>query len=77
MSMIILIIIISTCLKNCLKKGKSCLTNIFSVYKKSTKQLTDDNYDIIHFDFKVAHLRLLKKLKAHGIQAIGLRRINE
>ena len=54
-------------------KGKSCLTNLLSFYSKVYEAAdNDENYDILYLDFskafdRVPHLRLLSKVKAHGI----------
>ena len=55
-------------------KGKSCVTNLISFYK-SVYEAADNNnnYDIIYLDFskafdRVPHERLLRKVKAHGIE---------
>ena len=48
-------------------KGRSCLTNLLSSYRKAYEtEDNDDNYDIIYLDFskafyKVPHDRLLSK----------------
>ena len=54
-------------------KGKSCLTNLLSFYSKVYEAADNgDSYDILYLDFskafdKVPHQRLLRKVKAHGI----------
>ena len=54
-------------------KGKSCLTNLLSFYKKVFETINKgDEYDIVYLDFSKAfdrapHKRLLSKVKAHGI----------
>ena len=54
-------------------KGKSCLTNLLSFYSKVYEAADNgDSYDIIYLDYskafdKVPHQRLLKKVRAHGI----------
>ena len=54
-------------------KGKSCLTNLLTFYRKVYEAADkDENYDVIYLDFskafdKVPHQRLLHKVKAHGI----------
>ena len=54
-------------------KGKSCLTNLLSFYRKVFETIDNgDRYDIVFLDFskafdKVPHRRLLSKVKAHGI----------
>ena len=55
-------------------KGKSCLTNLLSFYKTVYQAAdSDSNYDVIYLDFskafdRVPHERLLRKIKAHGIE---------
>ena len=64
-------------------KGKSCLTNLLSFYKKVYEAAdNNDDYDIIYLDFskafdKVPHQRLLSKVKAHGIEGKVFRWIKE
>ena len=54
-------------------KGKSCVTNLLSFYKSVFEAADNDsNYDIIYLDFSkafdtVPHERLMRKVKAHGI----------
>ena len=54
-------------------KGKSCLTNLMSFYRKVYETIdSGDRYDVIYLDFskafdKVPHKKLLEKVKAHGI----------
>ncbi len=54
-------------------KGKSCLTNLLSFYSKVYEAVDNgDSYDILYLDFskafdKVPHQRLLRKVRAHGI----------
>ena len=54
-------------------KGRSCLTNLLSFYRKVYETADNDkDYDIIYLDFskafdKVPHERLLNKVRAHGI----------
>ena len=54
-------------------KGKSCLTNLLSFYRKVFETMdSGDRYDIVFLDFskafdRVPHGRLLSKVKAHGI----------
>ena len=54
-------------------KGKSCLTNLLSFYRKVFETLdSGDRYDIVFLDFskafdRVPHRRLISKVKAHGI----------
>src|SRR5579872_589187 len=54
-------------------KGRSCLTNILSFMESVTKNVDEGNpVDIVYLDFakafdKVSHVRLFKKLEAHGI----------
>ena len=54
-------------------KGKSCLTNLLSFYSKVYEAADNgDSYDILYLDFskafdKVPHQRLLRKVRAHGI----------
>ena len=54
-------------------KGKSCLTNLLTFYRKVYEAADkDENYDVIYLDFskafdKVPHQRLLHKVRAHGI----------
>ena len=54
-------------------KGKSCLTNLLSFYSKVYESADNgDSYDILYLDFskafdKVPHQRLLRKVRAHGI----------
>ena len=54
-------------------KGRSCLTNLLSFYSKVYEAADNgDNYDILYLDFskafdKVPHQRLLRKVRAHGI----------
>ena len=54
-------------------KGRSCLTNLLEFFEEVT-DVTDKGkpFDCIYLDFakafdKVPHLRLIKKLKAHGV----------
>ena len=55
-------------------KGKSCLTNLLSFYGKVYEAADNGNiYDILYLDFskafdKVPHQRLLRKVRAHGIE---------
>lgn len=55
-------------------KGKSCVTNLLSFYKKVFETMDEgDRYDIVYLDFskafdRVPHRRLLSKVKAHGIE---------
>ena len=55
-------------------KGKSCLTNLLSFYRTVYEAAdADDSYDVIYLDFskafdRVPHERLLRKIKAHGIE---------
>ena len=52
---------------------RSCLTNILSFMESVTKNVDEGNpVDIVYLDFakafdKVPHVRLFKKLEAHGI----------
>ena len=54
-------------------KGRSCLTNLLSFYRKIYEALyNDENYDITYLDSskafdKVPHDRLRSKFTAHGI----------
>ena len=54
-------------------KGKSCLTNLLSFYRKVFETINKGNeFDIVYLDFskafdRVPHRRLLSKVKAHGI----------
>ena len=54
-------------------KGKSCLTNLLSFYRKVFETVDKgDSYDIVFLDFskafdRVPHRKLLSKIKAHGI----------
>ena len=54
-------------------KGKSCLTNLLSFYSKVYESADNgDSYNILYLDFskafdKVPHQRLLRKVRAHGI----------
>ena len=54
-------------------KGKSCLTNLLSFYRKVFETVDKgDSYDIVFLDFskafdRVPHKKLLSKVKAHGI----------
>ena len=56
-----------------MSKGKSCLTNLLSFYRKVFETIhKGDEYDIVYLDFskafdRVPHKRLLSKVKAHGI----------
>ena len=55
-------------------KGKSCLTNLLTFFRKVFEVVdNDENYDVIYLDFskafdRVPHQRLLRKIKAHGIE---------
>ena len=55
-------------------KGRSCLTNLLSLYNKVFEaEDRDENYDVIYLDFSKAfdkdpHQRLLLKLQAHGVE---------
>ena len=59
--------------QHCFTKGKSCLTNLLSFYSKVYEAANNrDSYDILYLDFskafdKVPHQRLLRKVRAHGI----------
>ena len=59
-------------------KGRSCLTNLLSFYKKVYEAAdNDENYDIIYLYFnkifdKVPYRRFLSKVRAHGIDEKGL-----
>ena len=54
-------------------KGKSCITNLLSFYRKVFETIDrGERYDIVFLDFskafdRVPHGRLLSKVKAHGI----------
>ena len=54
-------------------KGKSCITNLLSFYRKVFETIDrGERYDIVFLDFskafdRVPHRRLLSKVKAHGI----------
>ena len=54
-------------------KGRSCLTNLLSFFSRVYEAVDKDKaYDIVYLDFskafdRVPHLRLLKKVEAHGI----------
>ena len=54
-------------------KGRSCLTNLLSFMEHVTKSVDEGNsVDIVYLDFakafdKVPHVRLFKKLEAHGV----------
>ncbi len=54
-------------------KGKSCLTNLLEFFENVTSELDQGrSVDLIYLDFakafdKVSHVRLLNKIKAHGI----------
>ena len=54
-------------------KGRSCLTNLLKFFEKVTDEIDKGKpFDCIYFDFakafdKVPHFRLIKKLKAHGV----------
>ena len=54
-------------------KGKSCLTNLLSFYRKVFETIDKgDEYNIIYLDFskvfdRVPHRRLLSKVKAYSI----------
>ena len=55
-------------------KGWSCLTNLLRVFFKKVMDAIDKGkpFDCIYLDFakacgKVPHLRLINKLKAHGV----------
>ena len=60
-------------------KGRSCLTNLLTFYKKIYEAVDNDvKYDIIYLDFSkafdmVPHDRLLSKVRAHGIDEKVLR----
>ena len=51
-------------------KGKSCLTNLLSFYRKVFETIDElDEYDIVYLDFskafdRVPHRRMLSKIKA-------------
>ena len=53
--------------------GRSCLTNLLDFFETVTREIDlGNNVDLIYLDFakafdKVPHLRLVAKLKAHGI----------
>jgi len=53
--------------------GKSCLSNLLEFFEDATKELDENKpVDIVYLDFskafdKVSHVRLIKKLEAHGI----------
>lgn len=55
-------------------KGRSCLTNLLEFLDKVTQAVdAGDNIDVIYLDFAkafdmVPHIRLMKKLEAHGIR---------
>ena len=59
--------------QHCFSKGKSCLTNLLSFYRKVFETIDEgDEYDIVYLDFskafdRVPHRKLLKKVKTHGI----------
>lgn len=65
------------------REGRSCLTNLLDFTNYITKELDQDKaVDIIYLDFskafdKVSHVRLLHKLKMHGISGMALRWIGE
>ncbi|XP_072107366.1 uncharacterized protein [Mobula birostris] len=54
-------------------KGKSCLTNLLQFFKEIASRLDKgDAVDVLYLDFqkvfdKVPHMRLLNKIRAHGI----------
>ena len=54
-------------------KARSCLTNLLCFLEEITKWVDDGSpVDVVYLDFqkafdKVSHQRLLRKLKAHGI----------
>ena len=54
-------------------KGRSCLTNLLEFFEKVTDAIDNGKaFDCIYLDFakafdKVPHFRLIKKLKAHGV----------
>ena len=54
-------------------KGKSCLTNLLKFIEKVTDAIDKGKpFDCIYLDFakafdNVPHFRLIKKLKAHGV----------
>ena len=56
------------------RKERSCLTNLLEFLDKVTRAVdAGDNIDVIYLDFakafdKVPHIRLMKKLEAHGIR---------
>ena len=56
------------------RKGRSCLTNLLEFLDKVTGCVdSGDNVDVIFLDFakafdKVSHVKLVSKLKAHGIE---------
>ena len=64
-------------------KGKSCLTNLLSSYRKVFDTIDKGNeYDIVHLDFskafdRVPHRTLLSTVKAHGIDGKVLEWIRE
>ena len=53
--------------------GRSCLTNLLDFFESVTRELDEGNdVDLVYLDFckafdKVPHVRLIKKLEAHGI----------
>jgi len=56
------------------RNGRSCLSNLLTFLDKVTTDIENSNcVDVIYLDFakafdKVPHLRLLNKLKSHGIK---------
>ena len=58
------------------RSGRSCLTNLLEFLEYITKQLDEgNNVDVIYLDFskafdKVPHLRLVHKLRSHGIRGV-------
>jgi hypothetical protein len=65
------------------RKGRSCLTNLLDFMETVTKKLDEgDSVDLVYLDFskafdKVPYVRLLNKLKSHGILGSTLTWITE
>ena len=63
--------------------GRSCLTNLLEFLENATSEVDSGNpVDLVYLDFskafdKVSHVRLVKKLRAHGIGGAVLEWIKE